>query len=391
MPRCPVCDHDNPAEALFCARCTSPVAVVALHELTESDRRRCLQTLFQVLAEFPPQRIAAPADPDLWHAYLSAFWLRPETALILYAEALAIHVAIFSRAPVEQTFLSAQNQPSGFRGIAPAHEPWLDLGCGDGIHAGLYAGWRFDRKFDAFQSLDLAGADIYNHFNAGQFSVQFTRRRQTLAHGMDIKPTAVARAKALGVFTQVHQADATRLPLPDQSIQMIFSNMLRDLGEPLPAALAECHRVLKPGGRLLLSAMTPAYPENLYFAPAAKAAHQRGDDEEAKILLKLDRGRSVFCQRQLSLDQWQPLLRDAGLKLHAAHTIAGQKVIRLWDTGLRPFTHALLSQRQAWQSANLLEEMKRAILPALEYILAPALACLTEGTPCMQLLEVHKP
>ena len=48
MPRCRVCNQDNPADALFCARCTSPVAVVALHELTESDRRRCLQALYGI-------------------------------------------------------------------------------------------------------------------------------------------------------------------------------------------------------------------------------------------------------------------------------------------------------------------------------------------------------
>ena len=30
MPRCRVCDHDNASDALFCARCTSPVAVVGL-------------------------------------------------------------------------------------------------------------------------------------------------------------------------------------------------------------------------------------------------------------------------------------------------------------------------------------------------------------------------
>jgi SAM-dependent methyltransferase len=372
VPRCRVCNQDNPADALFCGRCTSPVAVVALHDLTEADRRRCLRALFEVLAELPadPGAVAAPADARLWQAYLSAFWLRPETALILYAEALAIRAVL---------------------GSTSDHQPWLDLGCGDGIHAGLYAGWRFGSSFDAFQSLDLAAPDIYDHFNPQDFSVEVAQRGQALARGIDIKPTAVGRARALGVFAKVDQADATRLGLADQSIRTIFSNMLRDLGEPLPAALAECRRVLKPGGRLLLSAMTPAYAQNLYFSPAARSAASRGDSEEARTLLKLDRGRSVFCKRQLSLDQWQPLVRDAGLKLHAAHNIVGQKIIRLWDIGLRPFAHALLAHRQAWQDANLLEEMKRSIVPALDYFLAPALASLTDGAPCMQLLEIGKP
>ena len=383
MPRCRVCNQENPADALFCARCTSPVAVVPLHELTDADRRCCLQALFQVLSQLSSGRATPPADAGLWQAYVSAFWLRPETALILYGEALAIRAALGLDGGADILVCPSASFPK--------HQPWLDLGCGDAIHAALYANWRFHETFDAFQSLNRSAPDIYNHFNPEEFSVQLTQHGQTLAHGIDIKPTAVARAKALGVFTKVDQADATRLPIADQTIQTIFSNMLRDLGDPLPTALAECRRILKPGGRLLLSAMTPAYAQNLYFAPAAKAAHDRGDTEEAKTLLKLDRGRSLFCQRQLSLDQWQPLLRDAGLKLQAAHTIVGQKIIRLWDIGLRPFTHALLAHRQAWQNANLLGEMKRSILPALDYLLTPALQSLTEGTPCMQLLEIRKP
>jgi SAM-dependent methyltransferase len=368
MPACPVCNHDNPPTALFCARCTSPVAVVPLHELTDPDRRQCLAALFEVLA----QASSAPAqsatiDADLWQAYLSVFWLRPETALILYAEARALHALNLS-----------------------ASIPWLDLGCGDGIHAALYSGWRFDPTFDAFASLDLAAPDMYNRFDPTQFSVRIERAGRRVDHGIDIKSTAVARAQALGIFDHVHQADATALPLPEASIGVIFSNMLRDLGDPLPAALKECRRVLTDDGVLLLSAMTPAYAPSLYFAPAARQAEAQGDTERASQLLKLDRGRSVFCQRQLTTDQWQHLLSAAGLRLHAVHPIVGDRAIRFWDIGLRPFIHALLAQRQSWQTANVLREVKPSLLAGLNYLLQPLLDSLTQGTPCMQLLEVRK-
>src|SRR5436190_19003610 len=176
MPRCPVCNHDNPNDALFCARCTSPVSVTPLHELTEQDRRDCLQALFEVLSRIPSASTQPAIDEELWQAYLSAFWLRPETAVILYAEAQAI------------------------RALAHYEGPWLDLGCGDAIHTALYSGWRFDESFDAFQSLDLSAPDIYNHFNPEEFSVHITQRGNFIAHGIDIKPTAIARAKALAIF-----------------------------------------------------------------------------------------------------------------------------------------------------------------------------------------------
>jgi SAM-dependent methyltransferase len=370
MPLCPVCSHENPATALFCARCTSPVAVLPLHELGEADHRECLAALFESLAEISRTTTAAgeAVDRDLWRAYLDAFWLRPETALILYAEALAVRP---------------------FRDAATAG-PWLDLGCGDGIHAAIYSGYRFGVEFDAFGALDLAAADIYNHFDLARFSAPVERVGRRIDYGLDIKPTAVARATALGAFKEVMRADATKLPLPDRSVGGIFSNMLRDLGEPLPAALAECRRVMADDGVLLLSAMTPAYAQSLHFAPAARAAQAAGDTERARHLLKLDRGRSVFCQRQLSLDQWRPLLAKAGLALRRAHPLVGDRAIRFWDVGLRPFTHAMLSHRQKWLDAGLLGAIKPSLVGALDYMLAPLVRTVEQGTPCMHLLEIGK-
>jgi SAM-dependent methyltransferase len=369
MTRCPVCGHENRSDALFCAGCTSPVAVVALHELSTDDHRQCLAALFEVLATASRSDRAAdhPIDQDLWEAYLSAFWLRPETALILYAEALAIRSVKLD--------ISA---------------PWLDLGCGDGIHAALYSGWRFEPAFDAFSSLDLTASDMYNRFDPADFAAGIERTGRRIDHGMDIKSTAVARASALGVFTEVKQADACALPLPDASVGVIFSNMLRDLGDPLPAALKECRRVLTASGTILISAMTPAYASNLHFAPAAKRAQGAGDAVTAAELLKLDRGRSVFCQRQLTIEQWTELLAAAGLRLHNARPIVGPGIIQFWDIGLRPFIHALLAQRQSWQDAGVLAIVKPSMLAGLNYLLAPLLHSLTTGIPCMQLLEVRR-
>jgi SAM-dependent methyltransferase len=370
MPACPVCGHDNPPSALFCARCTSPVAVVPLHQLDARDHRRCLAALFEILSQQSLHAVnstSSIANPDLWQAYLSAFWLRPETALVLYGEALAIQ--------------SLNLDPTA---------PWLDLGCGDGIHAALYSQWRFDPSFDAFASLDLTAPDMYNRFNPAEFSVTLTHRGRPIQHGIDIKHTAVARAAALGVFDHVHQSNATSLPLPDRSVAVIFSNMLRDLGNPLPAALAECRRVLRDDGTLLLSTMTPAYAPNLYFLPAAQRAQQQGDEDTAQHLLKLDRGRSAFCQRQLTHEQWQQLLAQAGLRLHAVHPCVGDGVIRFWDIGLRPFIHALLAQRESWRTQRLFPAIKTSLLAGLQYLLAPLAASVASGAPTIQLLEIRK-
>ena len=136
---------------MFCRRCTAPVQVVSLSDFSDDELARCAAALLQVLSDItrdPPQRRLG-IDVDLWRAYLSAFWLRPETAMVLYGEAAAIR--------------SLPALPQG---------PWMDLGCGDGIHAALYSGWRFAGSFDAFQSLDPAAKDVYNHWNSDSFRVE---------------------------------------------------------------------------------------------------------------------------------------------------------------------------------------------------------------------------
>jgi SAM-dependent methyltransferase len=367
--RCTACGAANLATSLFCVRCTAPLAVVSLGQLDDADQQTCISALFETLAgALKADHKGHPASHDkaLWNAYLSAFWLRPETALILYAEALAV------------------------RSVTQVTDPWLDLGCGDGIHAALRAGWRFDTSFDAFQSLDLTAADMYHHWDASDFTANVVTPGRTIAHGIDIKDTAIARSKALGIFSRVHQADATQLPLPDRSVRTIFSNMLRDLGTPLPAALDECRRVMTDDGTLLISAMTPAYAGNLHFAPAARDAEKQGDSAKAQSLLKLDRGRSVFCQRQLSIDAWQKLLSVHGLKIATTRTIVGPAIIRFWDIGLRPFAVALLKQRQTWRDAGVLPIVKPGIVAFLEKMLDPLVRQLTVGEPCMNLLVVKK-
>ena len=50
----------------------------------------------------------------------------------------------------------------------------------------------------------------------------------------------------------MHRADATSLPLPDASVDVIISNGVLNLVPEKDKAFAEILRVLRPGGRLQL-------------------------------------------------------------------------------------------------------------------------------------------
>jgi SAM-dependent methyltransferase len=72
-------------------------------------------------------------------------------------------------------------------------------------------------------------------------------------HGMDLSPDLLARAMARGIpETRVLLGDAHRMPYADATFDAVYgSSILHHLD--LEAALRECLRVLKPGGRLALA------------------------------------------------------------------------------------------------------------------------------------------
>lgn len=70
----------------------------------------------------------------------------------------------------------------------------------------------------------------------------------------DIDPKMVTAARNRlggGHHITIEQADATQLPLPDQSFDYVLNYLMLHHVIEWPSVLAEIHRVLKPGGRLL--------------------------------------------------------------------------------------------------------------------------------------------
>lgn len=81
--------------------------------------------------------------------------------------------------------------------------------------------------------------------------------------GIDIDPEmlAVAAAEAArhGVTVEFKQGTSSRLPLPSQSVDMVFCHQTFHHLIDQESAIREFHRVLKPGGLLLFAESTKAY------------------------------------------------------------------------------------------------------------------------------------
>lgn len=80
--------------------------------------------------------------------------------------------------------------------------------------------------------------------------------------GLDIHPgmLAVARSATPGTAIDWHEASAEAMPLPDGSFDAVLCQMGLQFVRDKHAAFREMHRVLIPGGRLVLSVPGPTPP-----------------------------------------------------------------------------------------------------------------------------------
>jgi ubiquinone/menaquinone biosynthesis C-methylase UbiE len=93
----------------------------------------------------------------------------------------------------------------------------------------------------------------------------------------DISPgmlrTLQSNARRLGVPVQTVTADAERLPMPDDSFDLVFGHAVLHHLPDLAQAFSEFHRVLKPGGTLVFAGEPSRRGDRLASYPK-RAAHR---------------------------------------------------------------------------------------------------------------------
>ena len=149
--------------------------------------------------------------------------------------------ADFLLAEVERR-LDERLEPMRLDGV----ETVLDLGCGLGRSLPVLA-----RRFPDAQvlALDMAEQPLIEQH---RLDVRARRGLQGLLARIRVREKPQTRPP------HWIAADAHRLPLPANSVQVVWSNLVFHWFDDPLAVLKECYRVLKPHGLLVFSALIPA-------------------------------------------------------------------------------------------------------------------------------------
>ena len=133
----------------------------------------------------------------------------------------------------------------------------LDVGCGHGRSLPLLA--------EAFRPKRLIGLD----------------------HDAAVLANAQGRAAALGAGVALIRGDCARLPLADDSVDLVFCHQTFHHLVDQTASLAELHRVLRPGGLLLFAESTRVYIESWIIRLLFRhPAHAQRSASEYLVMLR---------------------------------------------------------------------------------------------------------
>jgi ubiquinone/menaquinone biosynthesis C-methylase UbiE len=180
-----------------------------------------------------------------------------------------------------------------------------------------------DRKFKRVSAVLASTLPCASLLDAGCGDGRYLAALPTLGPvparvvGIDIADsilrTAAVATRAAGVEAELVRANLEALPFPDGHFDVVLCTQAIEHVLDVPLALRELHRVLQPGGRLVISTdNSTARVSQALNAPRAVAVRLLG--------LRGRRRKVEFPHRSFGKGEFEAFLRDAGFDVERTET-----------------------------------------------------------------------
>ncbi|MGC4960202.1 class I SAM-dependent methyltransferase [Gordonia sp. DT218] len=137
-----------------------------------------------------------------------------------------------------------------------------------------------------------SGADVLEAGSGEGYGAAMLATRARSVTCVDYDSSAVEHTRRRYPGLIVHQGNLIDLPLPDESVDIVVNFQVIEHLWDQPAFIAECRRVLRPGGQLFIST-----PNRITFSPGR------------------DTPLNPFHTRELNAAEMTELLTDAGFEV----------------------------------------------------------------------------
>ena len=264
-------------------------------------------------------------------AFLSAYWLRPETA-------------------IWRTIMINLLRSISFK------NPSIDLACGDGLFSFIACGGTLTSQFDVFSLHDTKGfqnkKDIYNQ--TWQQKPRILKRpRHTFDVGLDHKQKLLSNAKLFGIYKKLVQHDLSKpLPFPNNEFDTVFSDALYWISD-IDFVLSEVSRICKR--------------QAVVFVPDIKFKRQA---KPYRWWEMLDRGISVNIKHCYTFSQWNKLFKKHGFKVKYHINFLTSDFIEFWRYGTRLYSPYMIEALERRIKQRVIKEMTPFVKSFVNYELS---------------------